>query len=108
MSMGAMGEAEKQLSAVLRGDDQQQQQQQVSSSSSPGQQELRMLCSLNLCIVYLRMQRQNELADLLSHVAPEKLPSQSHSLKAASFYVMGLDAFFKGRYPDAKRFLRSV
>lgn len=109
MSMNLMEEAERHLSAVVR-----LQQRPPAPLSTGGQavatagvnQDLRILSSLNLCIVYLRMGREAELSDLLSHMAPEKLASQSHSLKAAAFYVMGLNAFVKGRYPDAKRFLR--
>ena len=95
MSMNQMNEAELQLSSVLR----------QESYISP---ELRILVSLNLCIVFLKMNREVELNELLSKMNPEHFPSQSQSLKAAAFYVMGLVAFFQRRGSDAKRCLRET
>ena len=94
MSMGQVAEAEQQLTRVLR---------------SPGiSVDLRILASLNLAIVYLRVGRERELSDLLATLNPDGLASQSQSLKAAAFYVMGLNAFLKARFADAKRFLRET
>lgn len=39
---------------------------------------------------------------LLERINPENLPSHSHSLRAAAYYVQGLQAFFQGRYNEAK------
>lgn len=94
MSMNQMNEAEVQLSRVLR-------EQNISP-------ELRILVSLNLCIVFLKMNREMELNDLLNKMNPEHFPSQSQSLKAAAYYVMGLVAFFQRRGSDAKRCLRET
>lgn len=94
MSMNLMPEAENQLTAVLR----------APAASS----ELKILASLNLSIVYLKMNRERELNDLLVKLNPEQLPSVSQSLKAAAYYVLGLNAFFQTRYNDAKRYLRET
>ncbi|RWS16437.1 MAU2 chromatid cohesion factor-like protein [Dinothrombium tinctorium] len=94
MSINCLDVAENQLGAVLR--------TQTATS------ELRILASLNLSIVYLRLNREKELSELLAKLNPEALPSVSQSLKAASYYVLGLNAFFQARYNDAKRFLRET
>ena len=57
---------------------------------------------MNLAIVYLRMGRQADFLALLDRISPESLPSQSHSLRAASYYVQGLHGFFQRAYNDAK------
>jgi len=57
---------------------------------------------LNLAIVYLRTKRDAELGALLERINPESLPSHSHSLRAAAYYVQGLQAFFGARYNEAK------
>ncbi|KAI1301325.1 MAU2 chromatid cohesion factor -like protein [Halotydeus destructor] len=93
MSMNCMLEAESQLTAVLR---------------APAAPELKVMASLNLAIVYMKMNRERELNDLLVKLNPEQLPSVSQSLKAAAYYVLGLNAFFQTRYNDAKRFLRET
>lgn len=94
MAVNSIPQAENQFTTVLRSTN-------ISS-------ELRILVSLNLSIVYLRMNRERELKDLLGKLNPEHFPSHAQSLKAAAFYVMGLNAFFQGRYPDAKRCLRET
>jgi MAternally-affected-uncoordination protein len=58
--------------------------------------------NLNLAIVYLRTRRDAELGTLLERINPESLPSLSHSLRAAAYYVQGLQAFFGARYNEAK------
>ncbi|KAL3176274.1 hypothetical protein MRX96_010591 [Rhipicephalus microplus] len=93
MSMNCMEAAEAQFNTVLR------------SMASP---ELRILASLNLVIVYLRCHREKELQELLVRLNPETLPSASHSLRAAAYYVHGFNAFFQARYNDAKRYLRET
>ncbi|KFM59181.1 MAU2 chromatid cohesion factor-like protein, partial [Stegodyphus mimosarum] len=93
MSMNCMEAAEAQFGTVVR-----------SNATS----ELRILASLNLAIVYLRSKRDQELSELLSRLNPETLPLVSHSLRAAAYYVHGLNAFFNARYNDAKRFLRET
>ncbi|GBN03114.1 MAU2 chromatid cohesion factor [Araneus ventricosus] len=93
MSMNCMEAAEAQFGTVVR-----------SNATS----ELRILASLNLAIVYLRSKRDHELVELLSRLNPETLPLVSHSLRAAAYYVHGLNAFFQARYNDAKRYLRET
>lgn len=58
--------------------------------------------NLNLAIVYLRTKRDADLGALLERINPESLPSHSHSLRAAAYYVQGLQAFFGARYNEAK------
>ncbi|KAL4708441.1 hypothetical protein ACJJTC_001157, partial [Scirpophaga incertulas] len=41
-------------------------------------------------------------------VRPEALPPYAHGLRAASYYVLGLQAFFQARYNEAKRYLRET
>jgi len=94
MSMNLMDAAEAQLATALR----------TPSACT----ELRVMTSLNLAIVYLRNKREKELNDLLAKLNPETLPSVSQSLKAAAFYVLGLNSFFQSRYNDAKRYLRET
>ncbi|XP_054710843.1 MAU2 chromatid cohesion factor homolog [Uloborus diversus] len=93
MSMNCMEAAEAQFSTVVR-----------SNATS----ELRILASLNLAIVYLRSKRDHELGELLARLNPETLNLVSHSLRAAAYYVHGLNAFFQARYNDAKRYLRET
>lgn len=95
MSMNCIEDAEKQFVTVL-------------NSNPPISQEIRILVSLNLSIVFLKMGKEQELNELLSQFNPDSLPSVSQSLKAACYYVFGLNAFFHGRYNDAKRFLRET
>merc|ERR1711879_523581 len=45
---------------------------------------------------------------LLPRITPERLPSQSHSMQAAAYYIQGLQAFFAQKYNDSKRFLRET
>lgn len=52
--------------------------------------------------MYLRGKREADFNLLLERINPETLPSHSHSLKAAAYYVQGLQAFFQGRYNEAK------
>ncbi len=52
--------------------------------------------------MYLRSRRETDFLALLDRISPERLPSQSHSLKAAAFYIQGLQAFFAAKYNDAK------
>lgn len=70
--------------------------------------EARILTSLNLAIVYLRNKREKELNDLLINLNPDNLHSNSQSLKAAAYYVFGLNSYFQARYNDAKRYLRET
>lgn len=93
MSMNCMEAAEAQFNTVVR---------------SNATIELRILASLNLAIVYLRSKREHELTELLTRLNPETLPLASHSLRAAAYYVHGLNAFFQARYNDAKRYLRET
>lgn len=94
MSMNCVEDAEKQFLTVLK--------------SNPISQEIRILVSLNLSIIFLRIGKEQELNELLSQFNPDSLPSVSQSLKAACYYVLGLNAFFHSRFNDAKRFLRET
>ena len=66
------------------------------------ERELWTFVNMNLAIVYLRMGRQSDFLGLLDRISPESLPSQSHSLRAASYYVQGLHGFFQRAFNDAK------
>ncbi|KDR13808.1 MAU2 chromatid cohesion factor homolog isoform X2 [Zootermopsis nevadensis] len=93
MSMNCMEAAEAQFTAALR---------------TSQERELWTFANLNLAIVYLRAKREQELAALLDRIDPNTLPSHSHSLRAAAFYVQGLQSFFQARYNEAKRYLRET
>ncbi|XP_046745244.1 MAU2 chromatid cohesion factor homolog [Diprion similis] len=93
MSMNCMEAAEAQFTAALR---------------TSQERELWTFANLNLAIVYLRTKRDAELGALLERINPESLPSHSHSLRAAAYYVQGLQAFFGARYNEAKRYLRET
>ncbi|KAL7286945.1 hypothetical protein TKK_0018887 [Trichogramma kaykai] len=93
MSMNCMEAAEVQLIAAL---------------NKSQERELVTFANLNLAIVYLRMRRDTELGTLMERINPESLPSLSHSLRAAAYYVQGLQAFFGARYNEAKRYLRET
>ncbi|XP_030765191.1 MAU2 chromatid cohesion factor homolog isoform X4 [Sitophilus oryzae] len=95
MSMDCMEEAKNQFLAALN----------VVTSH---ERELWTFANLNLAIVYLRGKREIEFNALFDRINPENLPSQSHSLKAAAYYVQGLQAFFQTRYNEAKRYLRET
>lgn len=82
----------------------------TASPPNPQQQhlELATFANLNLAIVYLRGKRDVEFTALMDQINPETLPSHSHSLRAAAYYVQGLQSFFQGRYNEAKRYLRET
>ena len=73
-----------------------------SAPQTSQERELWTFVNMNLAIVYLRMGRQADFLALLDRISPESLPSQSHSLRAASYYVQGLHGFFQRAYNDAK------
>ncbi|KAK7586267.1 hypothetical protein V9T40_004143 [Parthenolecanium corni] len=93
MSMNFMNEAEQQFVTAIK--------------LSP-EKELWTFANLNLAIVYLRQKRDQEFNALLDRINPESLPTHSHSLRAAAYYVQGLQSFFQARYNEAKRFLRET
>lgn len=93
MSMNCMDAAEMQFTTSLR----------LSQ-----ERELWTFANLNLAIVYLRGKRDVELNALLDRINPETLTSHSHSLRAAAYYVQGLQSFFQARYNEAKRYLRET
>ncbi|KAG8338064.1 mau2 chromatid cohesion factor [Homalodisca vitripennis] len=72
------------------------------------ERDLWTFANLNLGIVYLRGKREMEFANLLERINPDTLPSHSHSLRAAAYYVQGLQSFFQARYNEAKRYLRET
>jgi len=93
MSMNCMEQAENQLNAALR---------------TSQERELWTFANLNLAIVYVRTRREADFMALLDRISPDRLPSQSHSLQAAAYYIQGLQAFFAAKYNDAKRYLREA
>ncbi|XP_018578267.1 MAU2 chromatid cohesion factor homolog isoform X1 [Anoplophora glabripennis] len=93
MSMNCMEAAEAQFIAAL---------------NTSRERELWTFANLNLAIVYLRGKREADFIALHDRINPESLPSHSHSLRAAAYYVQGLQAFFQGRYNEAKRYLRET
>jgi len=93
MSMNCMEEAESQLNAALR---------------TSKERELWTFANLNLAIVYLRQRRTQDFVGLLDRISPDQLPSTSHSMKAAAFYIHGLQAFFAAQYGESKRYLRET
>eukprot|EP00093_Oithona_nana_P010140 10140.XXX_173463_175626_1 [CDS] Oithona nana genome sequencing. len=93
MSMNCMDAAENQFNAALR---------------TSRERELWTFANLNLAIVYVRTRRETDFAALLDRISPERLPSQSHSLQAAAYYIQGLQEFFSAKYNDAKRYLRET
>jgi len=64
--------------------------------------------NLNLAIVYLRTNHQGELMNLVEAINPETMHTGSHTLKAAAYYVKGLQFFFQANFADAKRCLRET
>lgn len=54
------------------------------------------------------MKREGDFNKLIENINPETLPSHSHSLRAAAFYVQGLQCFFQARYNEAKYILLTV
>ncbi|KAK7115368.1 MAU2 chromatid cohesion factor homolog isoform X2 [Littorina saxatilis] len=95
MSMNCMEAAEAQFKTALE-------------ANKSSESDLSSFINLNLAIVYLRMNRQNDLMRLVEFIEPESFHSHSHSLKAAAFFVKGLQSFFQANYSDAKRFLRET
>merc|ERR1719154_1025500 len=93
MSMNCMEAAENQFNAALR---------------TSTERELWTFANLNLAIVYVRTRRETDFMALLDRISPERLPSQSHSLQAAAYYIQGLQEFFAAKYNDAKRYLRET
>ncbi|CAH0552140.1 unnamed protein product [Brassicogethes aeneus] len=93
MSMNCMEAAEAQFMTAL---------------NTSQDRELWTFANLNLAIVYLRGKRENDFNALHDRINPESLPSHSHSLRAAAYYVQGLQAFFQGKYNEAKRYLRET
>ncbi|XP_040566701.1 MAU2 chromatid cohesion factor homolog isoform X2 [Lepeophtheirus salmonis] len=93
MSMNCMDAAENQFNAALR---------------TSQERELWTFANLNLAIVYVRSRRDGDFLALLDRISPEKLPSNSHSLQAAAYYIQGLQSFFAAKYNDSKRYLRET
>ncbi|XP_014285477.1 MAU2 chromatid cohesion factor homolog [Halyomorpha halys] len=93
MSMNCMQHAEQQFNAAI---------------ACSQERDLWTFAKLNLGIVYLREKREAEFNALLEYINPDTLPSHSHSLRAAAYYVLGLQSFFQSRHNEAKRFLREA
>merc|ERR1712241_1604223 len=93
MSMNCMEDAESQFNCALR---------------TSKERELWTFANLNLAIVYLRQRRDNDFMALLDRISPDQLPSSSHSMKAAAYYIHGLQSFFSSQYGESKRYLRET
>ena len=93
MSMNCMENAESQFNCALR---------------TSKERELWTFANLNLAIVYLRQSRNNDFMALLDRISPDQLPSSSHSMKAAAYYIHGLQSFFSSQYGESKRYLRET
>merc|ERR1719394_1524259 len=93
MSMNCMEAAESQFNCALR---------------TSKERELWTFANLNLAIVYLRQRRDQDFMALLDRISPDQLPSTSHSMKAAAYYIHGLQSFFSSQYGESKRYLRET
>ena len=93
MSMNCMEEAEKQLQTALR----------LSQ-----ERELWTFINLNLAIVYLRRGKTHDFMQMTDRISPDQLPSSSHCMKAAAYYIHGLQSFFASQYNESKRYLRET
>jgi MAternally-affected-uncoordination protein len=107
MSMNSMEAAEAQFNVALRVGSMNKFSQFFFFQffllfQSTTDRELWTFANLNLAIVYLRMKREGDFNKLIENINPETLPSHSHSLRAAAFYVQGLQCFFQARYNEAK------
>ncbi|XP_074651649.1 MAU2 chromatid cohesion factor homolog [Tubulanus polymorphus] len=93
MSMNCMDSAEAQFNAAIH----------LSRDS-----DLWIFINLNLAIVYLRTNRHQDLNQLMDRIDPDRLHTESYTLRASAYYVRGLQSFFQGRYNEAKRYLRET
>jgi len=93
MSQNCLVEAETQLNAALR---------------TSRETELWTFANLNLAIVYLRSNRMAEFQGLVPRISPDNLPSSSHCLKAAAYFIHGMHAYFSNNISEAKRCLRET
>ena len=93
MSMSCMEAAESQFNCALR---------------TSKERELWTFSNLNLAIVYLRQRRDRDFMALLDRISPDQLPSASHCMKAAAYYIHGLQSFFSSQYGESKRYLRET
>eukprot|EP00088_Acartia_fossae_P036316 TRINITY_DN3750_c0_g1_i2.p1 TRINITY_DN3750_c0_g1~~TRINITY_DN3750_c0_g1_i2.p1 ORF type:complete len:595 (+),score=152.39 TRINITY_DN3750_c0_g1_i2:47-1831(+) len=93
MSQNCLVDAEAQFNAALR---------------TSRETELWCFANLNLAIVYLRSNRLPEFQGLVPRISPDCLPSSSHGLKAAAYYIHGLYAYFSNNISEAKRYLRET
>ena len=93
MSQNCLNDAEAQFNAALR---------------TSRETELWSFANLNLAIVYLRSNRIPEFQGLIPRISPDSLPSSSHGLKAAAYYIHGLCAYFSNNVSEAKRYLRET
>merc|ERR1719394_2310135 len=93
MSMNCMEAAESQFNCALR---------------TSKERELWTFANLNLAIVYLRQRRDQDFMALLDRISPDQLPSSSHCMKAAAYYIHGLQSFFSSQYGESKRYLRET
>ena len=108
MTMNLMELAETQLNAALRVRWHQiktvvrVRNQPIVARQTSQERELWTFANLNLAIVYLRSRRDADFMALLPRITPDRLPSQSHSMQAAAYYIQGLQAFFAQKYNDSK------
>lgn len=81
--------------------------QLLTAIQETSHRELKLFGNLNLAIVYLRTGHDDKLRNLLNLIAAEHTPNFSNQALLGSYYwVQGLNAFYKGGFHEAKRFLR--
>ena len=83
------------------------ERQFYSCIQETNERDLKLFANLNLAIVYLRTNREHELKQILDQVSADNAQcSNSQALTGSFYYVQGLNAFHKGSFHEAKRFLR--
>lgn len=79
----------------------------LTSIQDTNNRELKLFNNLNLTIVYLRTRQEEKLKNLLNHISTDYTPNFSNqALLGASYWIHGLNSYYKGSFHEAKRFLR--
>ncbi|XP_070500301.1 MAU2 chromatid cohesion factor homolog [Chironomus tepperi] len=69
--------------------------------------ELKLFSNLNLAIIYLRTGQEENLRNVLNHIASDYTQNFTNQALLGSYYwVQGLNSYYKGSFHEAKRFLR--
>lgn len=64
--------------------------------------DLWCLVNLNMAMMFLQEGRDQEFYSMLERINPDRLPSSSRALQAASFFIRGLQSFLHNRHQEAK------